>query len=131
MAGPATILREIHRLRRFAADLKAEIERIPHVTRLQQAKVDRQEEVLRDTHETIKRLKLTSHDRELQLKTNLQQVIKHEDQLNQAGSKKEYDALKVEIYEQPFALDKAKRDVRKMRQSIRAVSVKDNVAYTR
>jgi len=97
MAGPATILREIHRLRRFAADLKAEIERIPHLTRLQQAKVTRQEETLRDAHETIKRLKLTSHDKELQLKTNLLQITKHEDQLNKAGSKKEYDALKAEI----------------------------------
>jgi predicted nucleic acid-binding Zn-ribbon protein len=97
MAGPATILREIHRLRRYAADLKAEIDRIPHLTRLQQAKVARQEEALRETHDTVKRLKLSSHEKELQLKTNLQQITKHEDQLNQAGSKKEYDALKVEI----------------------------------
>jgi predicted nucleic acid-binding Zn-ribbon protein len=97
MAGPATILREIHRLQKNKADLKAEIERIPHLTRLQQAKVARQEEALREAHEALKRFKLNSHDKESQLKSMLQQVTKHEDQLNQAGSKKEYDALKVEI----------------------------------
>ncbi len=97
MAGPATILREIHRLRKFAADLKAEIERIPHLTKIQQAKVTRQEDTLKDTQDNLKRLKMTSHDKEVQLKGNLQLTTKHEDQLNQAGSKKEYDALKVEI----------------------------------
>jgi len=97
MAGPATILREIHRLRRHAANLKAEIDRIPQLTKLQQAKVARQEDALREAQETLKRLKVSSHEKELQLKTNLQQITKHEDQLNKAGSKKEYDALKVEI----------------------------------
>src|SRR5581483_2809608 len=69
----------------------------PHLTKLQQAKVTRQEEFLRETQDTVKRYKLASHDKELQLKTNLQQITKHEDQLNKAGSKKEYDALKAEI----------------------------------
>jgi predicted nucleic acid-binding Zn-ribbon protein len=97
MAGPATILREIHRLRRHAKDLQAEIERGPRLLKAQQAKVTRQEEAVRDAHDTLKRLKMSSHDKEGLLKATLQQIGKHEKQLNEAGSKKEYDALKTEI----------------------------------
>jgi predicted nucleic acid-binding Zn-ribbon protein len=97
MAGPATILREIHRIRRHAKDLQSEIERGPRLLKGQQAKVNRQEETVREAHEALKRLKMTSHDKEGQLKATLQQISKHERQLNEAGSKKEYDALKSEI----------------------------------
>src|SRR5262245_7788471 len=97
MAGPATILREIHRFRRHAKDLQSEIDRGPRQLKVQQAKVARQEETVREAHETLKRLKITSHEKEGQLKATLQQISKHEKQLNEAGSKKEYDALKTEI----------------------------------
>jgi predicted nucleic acid-binding Zn-ribbon protein len=97
MAGPATILREIHRLRRHAKELQSEIERGPRLLRAQQAKITKQEEAVREAHDTLKRLKMTSHDKEGQLKATLQQISKHEKQLNEAGSKKEYDALKTEI----------------------------------
>jgi predicted nucleic acid-binding Zn-ribbon protein len=97
MAGPATILREIHRLRRHAADLQSEIDRMPRLLRGQHTKVSRQEETVREAHETLKRLKLSSHEKEGHLKGTLQQIGKHERQLNEAGSKKEYDALKSEI----------------------------------
>jgi predicted nucleic acid-binding Zn-ribbon protein len=97
MAGPATILREIHRLRKHARDLRAEIERGPRLLKGQQTRVTRQEELLKEGQENLKRLKVTFHDREVQLKQTLQQINKHEMQLNQAGSKKEYDALKSEI----------------------------------
>jgi predicted nucleic acid-binding Zn-ribbon protein len=97
MAGPATILREIHRLRRHAADLEREIERQPLRLKGQQAKLAAQEEALRQGHEDLKHLKVTSHDKEVELKTTHQHIDKHERQLNEAGSKKEYDALKAEI----------------------------------
>ena len=97
MAGPATILREIHRLRRHAKDLQAEMERGPRLLKAKQTKVTKQEEAVREGHDTLKRLKVSSHDKEGQLKATLQQITKHEKQLNEAGSKKEYDALKVEI----------------------------------
>jgi predicted nucleic acid-binding Zn-ribbon protein len=97
MAGPATILREIHRLRRHAKDLQSELERGPRLLKAQQGKIARQEEAVREAHDTLKRLKMTCHEKEGQLKVTLQQISKHEQQLNQAGSKKEYDALKIEI----------------------------------
>jgi predicted nucleic acid-binding Zn-ribbon protein len=97
VAGPATVLREIHRLRRHAKDLQSEMERVPRQLKVQQAKITRQEEAVREIQELLKKLKLQRLDRESQLKTTWQQIAKHEKQLNEAGSKKEYDALKVEI----------------------------------
>jgi predicted nucleic acid-binding Zn-ribbon protein len=97
MAGPATILREIHRLRRFAKDLQTEIDRTPRLLKGQQTRVSRQEEALKQAQDDLKHLKVTAHEKEVELKQTLQEITKHEDQLNRAGSKKEYDALKAEI----------------------------------
>jgi predicted nucleic acid-binding Zn-ribbon protein len=97
MAGPATILREIHRLRRHAKNLQAEIERGPRLLKAQQAKAGRQEEALREAQESLKKLKVASHDLEVQRKGTLQRIEKHKKQLNEATSKKEYDALRAEI----------------------------------
>ncbi len=97
MAGPIAILRELHRLRRFAADLQSRIDQAPRALKAQQARVARQEEVLRQAQEGIKRLKVTIHEKEVSLKTTLQQVAKHEKQREEAASKKEYDAFQVEI----------------------------------
>jgi predicted nucleic acid-binding Zn-ribbon protein len=97
MAGPAMILREIHRLKRFAKDLQDEIDRGPRLLRGQQTRVARQEELYKGAQDELKRLKVASHEKEVLLKATLQQIDKHERQLNEAGSKKEYDALKAEI----------------------------------
>jgi predicted nucleic acid-binding Zn-ribbon protein len=97
MAGPATILRELHRLRRHAKGLQSEIERLPRLLKGQQAKIARQEEVAKEAHEVLKRLKLVNLEREGQLKATLQLIAKHERQLSESASKKEYDALRAEI----------------------------------
>jgi uncharacterized protein len=106
MAGPATVLREIHRLRKDARNLQDEIERVPRMLKAQQAKIVRQEEALREAQEVLKRAKLTTHEKESELKSAQQLIAKHEKQLSEATSKKEYDALKVEI-----AADKKKSQV--------------------
>ena len=97
MAGPANILREIHRLRRHAKDLQSEIERVPRSLKAQQAKIAKQEELAKEAHDILKRAKIDSHEKEVLLKTAQQAVAKHEKQLSEATSKKEYDALRVEI----------------------------------
>jgi predicted nucleic acid-binding Zn-ribbon protein len=97
MPGLAVLMREIHRLRRFAHDLQEQIERVPRQLKIQQAKVARQEEIQRETQEGIKRLKITAHEKEVSLKSTLNQIAKYEKQLNEATSKKEYDALQLEI----------------------------------
>ncbi len=97
MSGPADLFREIHRLRRFAHDLQEQIDRVPRQLKAHQAKVTRQEEALRAGQDGIKRLKVTAHEKEVSLKGTHQQITKHQQQLNKAESKKEYDALQTEI----------------------------------
>jgi predicted nucleic acid-binding Zn-ribbon protein len=97
MPGPAATLREIHRLRRHAQDLQERIDQQPRLLKAQQNALAKQEENLREAQEAIKRLKVTMHENEVSLKTTNQHIAKHERQLNEAASKKEYDALKSEI----------------------------------
>ena len=97
MASTAELMREIHRLRRFARDLQEQIDRAPVQQKAQKAKVTRQEDAARDNQEAIKKLKMAVHEKEVTLKTTHGQIGKHQKQLNEAGSKKEYDALQAEI----------------------------------
>ena len=97
MAGPAVVFREIHRWRRNARDLEEKLEVIPRQLKIQQARVARHEEAYREAQEAIKRLKVAVHDKEVSLRTRGSQIAKHQKQLNEAESKKEYDALQAEI----------------------------------
>jgi uncharacterized protein len=97
MPSTAELMREIHRLRRFARDLKEQIDRAPLQLKAQQAKVARQEEAMNSNLEAIKRLKVAIHEKEITLKTTHGQIAKHQKQLNESGSKKEYEALQTEI----------------------------------
>jgi predicted nucleic acid-binding Zn-ribbon protein len=103
MASTAELMREIHRLRRFARDLQEQIDRAPLQLKAQKTKVTRHEDAAHDNQEAIKKLKVAVHDKEVSLKTTHGQIAKHQKQLNEAGSKKEYDALQAEI-----AADRAK-----------------------
>lgn len=96
-SAPGTILREIHRLRRNLKNLQTEIERIPRLLKGQQAKVERTEEESKQAHDQLKHLKVSIKDKEVELKATQQLAIKHEQQMNGASSKKEYDAFKIEI----------------------------------
>jgi predicted nucleic acid-binding Zn-ribbon protein len=97
MANPVSILREIHRLRRHARNLQDEIERLPRLLKAQQARVARQEELLKEAQELLKKLKVATHDREVTLKTAQALIAKYEKQRNETTSRKEYDALNHEI----------------------------------
>jgi predicted nucleic acid-binding Zn-ribbon protein len=95
--GPFASLREIHRLRRFIKGLREEIERAPRLRLLQQSKVSRQEELFHQAQEGIKQLKVVTREKEAALKTTHSQIAKHQKQLNEVTSKKEFDALQSEI----------------------------------
>lgn len=97
MPGPGSIVRELHRLQRTAHDLRDEIARAPRQVQLQLARVEKSEAASREAHDNLKRLKLETQKKETDLKTLNQQIDKHQLQLNQASSRKEYDALKTEI----------------------------------
>ena len=97
MPTAGEILRELHRLHRHIRDLRAEIEKGPRLIKQQQTKASKHEAAVLDAHDALKRLKVTVHSKETTLKATHQQIAKYEKQLNEAGSKKEYDALQTEI----------------------------------
>jgi predicted nucleic acid-binding Zn-ribbon protein len=97
MSGPGTSLREVHRLRRHVKNLQEEVDRAPNLLKKQHSKVARQEEFLHDAQEILKKTKVTIHEKEVTLKTTHAQIAKHKKQQNEAGGKKEYDALNTEI----------------------------------
>jgi uncharacterized protein len=97
MSGPAVLIREIHRLRHFIRELQEQIDRAPRQLKAQQAKVARQEELQREGQETLKKLKVATHEKEVSLKATHSLIAKHQQQLQTATSKKEYDAFQVEI----------------------------------
>ena len=55
MASTAELMREVHRLRRFARDLQEQIDRAPRQLLGQKAKLTRQEDAARDNQEAIKK----------------------------------------------------------------------------
>jgi predicted nucleic acid-binding Zn-ribbon protein len=97
MASTAELMREIHRLRRFARDLQEQIERAPARHQAEQAKTARKQDAVRENQEAIKKLKVTVHEKEVTLRTTHGQIGRYQQQLNEVGSKKEYDALQAEI----------------------------------
>ncbi len=97
MSSTAELMREVHRLRRFARDLQEQIDRTPKQILVQKAKLGRQEDAARENQEAIKKLKVAVHEKDVTLKTTHGQIAKHQAQLNAAASKKEYDALQTEI----------------------------------
>jgi predicted nucleic acid-binding Zn-ribbon protein len=97
MAGPAVVLREIHRLQSFARDLQQRIDFAPKQLKAQQGAVTRQEETLHKAQDAIKKLKVAIHEKEVSIKAAQQHIKKYEQQLNDITSKKEYDALRTEI----------------------------------
>jgi predicted nucleic acid-binding Zn-ribbon protein len=104
MSGPGAILREIHRLRRNAKDLKGKIDQGPRQLKAQEDKVVRQEQTLKQAQEDLKHVKVATHEKEVSLKGTDEQVKKYQKQLSDIMSKKEYDALKTEL---AHARDKA------------------------
>jgi predicted nucleic acid-binding Zn-ribbon protein len=97
MSGPALIMREIHRLRKLARELQDQLDRGPRQLKAQHAKIGRQETLLREEQDAIKKLKVAVHEKEVSLKTTHTQIAKYQKQLSEAAAKKEYDALQNEI----------------------------------
>lgn len=97
MAGPAPTFREIHRLRRYARDLQEQLERLPRQRKAHQARQAKAEQSLKDEQEAIKRLKLAATDKEKTIRQKTELIARYEAQMNTVGSKKEFDALKLEI----------------------------------
>src|SRR3954466_463158 len=97
MPGPMRVFREIHRLRTLIHNVQEQLDRLPRLRKAHQARLAKQEQSLRDAQEAIRKLKLTVRDREKTLEDKHGQIARYEGQINQVSSKKEYDALLLEI----------------------------------
>jgi uncharacterized protein len=97
MAGPASVFREIHRLRRFLRDAQEQIDRIPRQRKAYQAKLAKSEQAMKEENDAVKKLKVTAADREKTLKSTDDQIKRYQTQLESAANKKITDALTLEI----------------------------------
>jgi predicted nucleic acid-binding Zn-ribbon protein len=97
MATPAEILKEIHRLRRYATGLQNRLAQLPKKLESLRGTVAFQEQKLADAQAHIKQLKVKSHQDDVTLKGLTDQIAKDQAQVNQIMSKKEFDALQHEI----------------------------------
>ncbi len=97
MAGPGPIFREIHRLRRNVAELESAMENGPRQLRAQQNKVGKDEENVKKAQDVLKQSKVRIHDKEVSIKATQAEIAKFEKQLGEISTKKEYDALRLEI----------------------------------
>lgn len=97
MAIVAALFREIHRLRRHAAELRTRMEQGPRQLQLLQERLAEAEAAFMQGQETLKKLKVALHEGEGSLRSLTAQIHKYERQLNEIMSKKEFDALQHEI----------------------------------
>lgn len=97
MPGLGTLLRDLHRAHRLVRDLREQAERLPQQVSSQKKKLERQENALREAQDSLKKLKVSALEKESALKSKAQQITKYETQINEVSSKKEFDALKLEI----------------------------------
>ena len=97
MAGVPNTLREIHRLRRHVRELQTEIDRGPVQLKAWRAKTAKAEDAFKLAQDELKHLKVSAHEKEVTLKTTVQQVAKYERQLDDVTDTKQIEALKHQI----------------------------------
>jgi uncharacterized protein len=97
MPGVADILREIHRLRRHAREMQQEIDRAPIVLKAHKNKMEKAETAAAEAHDALKKLKVASHEKEVSLKSTVQQIAKYEKQQDEVTDMKQMEALKHQI----------------------------------
>lgn len=97
MPSLSETLRGIHRLRVLARDLQEEIDRAPTQLKARQAVNARHAKARDDAKEKLKKLQVTTREREADLKAQHKQLERYRDQLGAAADQKQYDALQHEI----------------------------------
>ncbi len=97
MSNTVTMLRDLHRLHLRVRELRSEAEQAPRRIRKFQARIDLQQKQLQDAQDVLKHLKVTIHEKEVTMKANLDKITRHQEQMNKATTRREYDALRQEI----------------------------------
>ena len=90
-------LRELHRIHQQLGDLKERSERGPRIVRAHQANLSRLESQLEDARNKLKSLRVASDAKQLQLQAGEAGVTRRRQQLLEAKSNSEFQALKDQI----------------------------------
>lgn len=98
------LLRELHRLHLKIQDLREEAERAPRRLRAAQARIDAAAKALQDHLESIKRLKVEIHQKEITVKEHQGRIERYQGQMKAITTTKEYDALRHEIENERLAI---------------------------
>lgn len=97
MEQQKSVLEEIHTYLLRIRTVTEELDEGPRRLKRLQAKVTAAEKALADHHTKIKSMKVSINDKEVSLKANTEQIKKYKKDLNAITSKKEFDALNIEI----------------------------------
>lgn len=97
MPTNADSLRELHRIHRQQTDLRSRLERGPKKVRAIEMKVEQIEALHKGLKEQFTRTRITSDDKQLQLKEREDRIANLNAKLNSAASNKEFQALKEQI----------------------------------
>ncbi len=99
-------LRNLHHIHQQLSDLAARLDRFPRVAKAFDENIAKLQAELAEAQKKTKSLKAVVDDKQMQLKTRMAGVEKRKEQLREAKSNKEYQALKEQI-----AADEAANDV--------------------
>jgi predicted nucleic acid-binding Zn-ribbon protein len=91
------VLRDLHTYQLRIQSVNEELEEGPRRLKRLQNRIAAAEKALADHLAAIKALKVNIHEREVSVKANTDKMNKHKRDLDGISSKKEYDALNVEI----------------------------------
>ena len=97
MESPPPVLQELHTYLLRVRSVSEELEEGPKRIKRSLARVTAAEKALADHLASIKNMKVGIHDREVSMKANVEKINKHKRDLDGISSKKEYDALNIEI----------------------------------
>jgi predicted nucleic acid-binding Zn-ribbon protein len=111
MSDLSALFREIHRLHRFVRDLREGIERYPRSLKTQMGRVTFAEQQLKDEQDAIKRLKVTSHEKEVDLKAREGQIERSRKKLVDVSEQRQIDALNSEIVQGKEAVGQLEEEI--------------------
>lgn len=97
MDNYSALLRDLHTYSLRIRSLGEELEAGPQRLKRLQNRINAAEKALADHHTALKTIKVAIHQDEVSLKANADQIKKYKKDVDAITSKKEYDALNVEI----------------------------------
>ncbi len=97
MSITASALREIHRIHRQITDLRGQIERGPRQVKAAEHVLAQLDEACTHSKQTLTRTRITSDDRQLQLRQREDRIKDLKGKMNSCGSNREYQTFKEQI----------------------------------